>query len=208
MGLSYEDELLQRKRRELRDRLTKAQEKKSQKGYQINEYGEIIRGDYEKLPNKNLQGESYFQILEKIDEAVKKREAQDRKVWGMVKTLLCADVASVLSILIAPSWFSPMYNSSNWVFYVALILSILNTVKDYGKWLMFQEERENRFFETSKNKFKIHIAIWLILFLVMLIGGRVDLSINYNMGVFLYILCIMFVYMKSYLISRYIRNNV
>ena len=208
MGMSYENELLQRKRRELRDRLIKAQEKESQKDYEINEYGEIVRGDSGVSQEQNSEGRISLQMLDGIGHAVEKRRAEDRKVWGMVKTLLYAYIGSILSILIAPSWFSPIYNSANWVFYVALILSILHTVGTYGKWLEFKEGRENRFFETSIAKFKIHVTLWLFLFLVMLIGSGDCLSINYNFGIFLYILCITFTYVKSYLLSKYIKSNI
>lgn len=212
MGMAIEEDAADRKRRELKERLVAQQEKERQNGYLINEFGEIIRNDlkreredisYSDSDNDDIR--ETIQTLGRFTQAVSDRQTRYDKVWGMVKSIFYAYIGAVLSIVLMPSWFSPIYHEGNWLFYTALILIVLKCISTYGSWLSLKDDNKNTFFEPSTTKFRIYAGIWVVLFLIMLFGYSI--SVNYTMGVFCCIICVAWAYFKSYQCSKYIQEN-
>lgn len=211
MGMIYDDNSVDKKRQDLKERLLAGQEKEAKNGFKINEYGEIVRSE---SASSDIASDSdsdsndmreVIQTLGRFANAVSERQARYDKVWSNVKNTIYAYIGALVAIVLIPSWVSPIYGSGIWLFYATIILIVLQGISTYGKWLSLKDDNENLFFEISTTKFKIYAGIWIVLFLILLLWESI--SAYYSMGIFCCMLCIIYSYFSNYKTSKYIKEN-
>jgi hypothetical protein len=151
----------------------------AQQGCQINEFGEIIRNG----------------------------EQEKQKVWEYIKLIIFAYLGSALSIILLPSWFSPIYffRTHLVLFYSVIFLALFCSVSYYAKWYLFKKENNYDYLKTSSNKRKIWGSIWICLSLYMLFTKNP--SFPRTIGIVFFIICIIFASIKEYQFYKYIRDK-
>lgn len=207
MGMSYKEDAAKKKQDDLKRRLI------AQQGCQINEFGEIIRNGENESQNEtsnknsnNNDAQISLSTLSLLAEAFSKQQ-EKQKVWEYIKLIIFAYLGSALSIILLPSWFSPIYffRTHLVLFYSVIFLALFCSVSYYSKWYLFKKENNYDYLKTSSNKRKIWGSIWICLSLYMLFTKNP--SFPRTIGIVFFIICIIFASIKEYQFYKYIRDK-
>lgn len=220
MGMDYTADEAERRRRQLRDKLMSQKEKERQDAFHINEFGEIVRdkdnddqGITSRPDSDNNVIKRTFNSLRRFAQVFTTHQTRLDKVWAFVKSIFFAYLGAALSMILMPSWFSPLYyknvwyrkNDGEWLFYAVIILIAIQGIGTYVSWILLKKDNENYFFRTSSITFKLFAGVWIVLSIIMLFYKSIS-AFN-SMGVFCCIICVVFAYFKRYQCSKYIRYN-